>query len=410
MAIFALSGLYIPDQNRRLAKDIGRIFYACTTALAAIALYLLFTQEPFDSRFLIATGWAIAIVTVISGRLLLRGLKALLHKAGIGLRRVILIGDNKVAASIATLLEQRPILGYKVIDTIPHFSFDMSDEIRAMKPDELLMTNPRAAEEETLAAISFCTTNHLVFKYSADLFTTYGANMQVNPLAGVPVVEIKRTRLDGWGRVAKRIFDICFSLFAIILTSPITLVSAVIILLETGRPIIYKNERVGIRGKHFFTLKFRSMYQKDSTGAQFGDAGKEAEEREAELIKEKSIKSGPLYKIKNDPRITPFGNFIRRWSIDELPQFFNVLGGSMSVVGPRPHQPREVAQYQRHHKQVLLLKPGITGLAQISGRSDLSFEDEIRLDVLYIERWSLLLDLIIILKTPFALVKKREAL
>ena len=151
------------------------------------------------------------------------------------------------------------------------------------------------------------------------------------------------------------------------------------------------------------------MYKKDCTGEQFGEGGLHAEELEQELIKKRSVRVGPIYKIKDDPRVTPFGRFLRRWSLDEVPQFFNVLKGEMSVVGPRPHQPREVAN-EKGHRHVLVIKPGITGLAQISGRSDLSFEEEVRLDVFYIEKWRLLLDIIICLKTPFVLFRKRRAL
>ena len=190
--------------------------------------------------------------------------------------------------------------------------------------------------------------------------------------------------------------------------SPLMILSAIIILFETGRPIIYKNERVGIRGQRFFTFKFRSIFQKDCTGPQFGRAGLKAEVKEKDLIDEKSTKTGPIYKIANDPRVTSFGRFIRRWSIDELPQFFNVLIGDMSIVGPRPHQPREVQQYEREYPTVFTLKPGITGMAQISGRSDLEFEEEVRLDTFYLEHWSLILDFIILIKTPFILFKKRQ--
>ena len=151
------------------------------------------------------------------------------------------------------------------------------------------------------------------------------------------------------------------------------------------------------------------MYQKYCTGVQFGAQGIEALQKEQELIKELSTKKGPVYKIANDPRVTPFGRFIRRWSLDEFPQFFNVLFGSMSLVGPRPHQPREVDKYKKHHKIVLAIKPGITGLAQISGRSDLSFEDEVRLDTFYIENWRLLLDFIILIKTPFVVLSRKGA-
>jgi exopolysaccharide biosynthesis polyprenyl glycosylphosphotransferase len=261
-----------------------------------------------------------------------------------------------------------------------------------------------------LEAIDFANDHNITFKYSADLFATIASNLSISTIAGIPIVEIERTRLTGWGRVIKRLADIIGSSIFIILLSPLLLVVACIILLETGRPIIYKNKRVGQHGKNFFVFKFRSMYQKDSTGEQFGTAGEEALKREAELIKKHSVKSGPIYKIKNDPRVTRFGSFLRRWSLDELPQFFNVLKGDMSLVGPRPHQPREVEKYPRHHHIVLTIKPGVTGLPQISGRSNLSFEEEIKLDTFYIENWNLFLDCIIVLKTPFIILKREGAL
>ncbi len=286
----------------------------------------------------------------------------------------------------------------------------MKSKIDRLKIDELLFTNPRAKEKEALLAIRYCNLHHKVFKYSADLFSTHAANMSVHPLAGIPVVEFKRTSLEGWGRVLKRISDIVLSVTMIVVLSPVMVLTSLIILMETGRPIIYKNERVGIRGKSFFTLKFRSMFQRDSTGSQFGKQGKEAEKKERELIKKQGTRKGPIYKIGNDPRVTPFGRFIRRLSIDELPNFFNVLRGDMSIVGPRPHQPREVEKYEKEFPQVFTLKPGITGLSQISGRSDLSFEEEMKLDIFYIEKWSPFLDIIIFIKTPFVLFRRRKAL
>jgi lipopolysaccharide/colanic/teichoic acid biosynthesis glycosyltransferase len=187
------------------------------------------------------------------------------------------------------------------------------------------------------------------------------------------------------------------------------LLTAICIMIETGWPIIYKNERVGQNGQKFFTYKFRSLYQKYCTGKQFGAEGEKALVTEEELIQKQNAKEGPIYKIKDDPRITPFGKFIRKWSLDELPQFFNVLKNEMSLVGPRPHQPREVEKYQKQHKIVLTIKPGVTGMAQISGRSNLNFEEEIRLDTFYIEHWSIILDIIILIKTPFAVIKNKGA-
>jgi len=197
--------------------------------------------------------------------------------------------------------------------------------------------------------------------------------------------------------------------FLLIITSPILIASAIIILVESGWPIIFKNTRVGESGKKFETYKLRSMFQKHSIGKQFKNR-EQALKFEKQLIKNQNTKKGPLYKIKNDPRITKFGRLIRRWSVDEFPQFINVIKGDMSLVGPRPHQPREVENYELHHKKAHTVRPGITGLAQISGRSDLSFEEENRLDIFYIENWSLLMDIAILMKTPWAVLKRRKAL
>ncbi len=408
--IFALTGLYSTDPNRKLSRDLIRIIFACSVGLSAIALYVMFAQFQFDSRFLVLIGWGFAIFYVVIGRILMRGLRGLLYLDGIGLRRIVIIGSGDLTNELAETLTKRKELGYKIVGTFFKFEAGIKKELDRLNIDEMLFINPRANEKETMAAMDFCDQRHKVFKYSADLFSTYSANMVVHPLAGVPIVELKKTPLDGWGRVAKRIFDIVMGVSVIIITSPIMLLSTLVILFETGTPIIYKNERVGIRGHKFFTLKFRSMYKEKSTGSQFGDAGKKAEKEEEKLIKKQSARSGPIYKIADDPRVTKFGRFIRRWSIDELPQFFNVIRGEMSIVGPRPHQPREVEQYEEKYRKVFTLKPGITGLAQISGRSDLDFEEEMKLDVFYIEKWSLLLDVIVFLKTPFILFKRRKVL
>jgi len=410
MFVFALLGLYSVDPNRRFAKDLMKVIFACFIGLSITALYIVISGTLFDSRFLIISSWAFAMLYVMIGRFFIRGIKSLLYRLGFGLRRVVVIGSGEIFESVVSSLENNPRLGYKVLKTYENFSKKIDKELLQLNLNEIIFVNPRANEKESLQAKQFCDLHHIVFKYSADMFATYSSNVNIYTLAGVPIVELKKTPLDGWGRIAKRIFDIVMSLLIIILISPIMLLTALIILLETGRPVIYKNERVGIRGSKFFTLKFRSMYQKDSTGSQFGNSGQEAEQKEKELILKNGSKQGPIYKIENDPRVTRFGRFIRRASIDELPQFFNVLMGNMSIVGPRPHQPREVEKYAGDYPDVFVLKPGITGLSQISGRSDLSFEEEMKLDIFYTENWSLYLDFIIFIKTPFILFRKRKAL
>lgn len=409
VGIFALSGLYRINPNRKFARDITKIVLACSTGFAAIAIYLFFTLQRFDSRFLILIGSLLAVIYVIFGRLVVRSVRMFFYRQGLGLRRTVIIGNKKVSDIIEEALKREPRLGFAVIETLDRFNESVERQLIKLQPDELIFTNPKADENETLAAIDFCNEHHITFKYSADLFATISTNMAVSTIAGVPIIELRRTRLAGWGRIFKRLFDIVGSFFFISLFSPLYLISALVILFETGQPIIYKNERVGQQGLKFSTFKFRSMLQKFSTGNQFGQSGELALQEESKLIKTNNHKKGPVYKIIDDPRVTPFGKFIRRWSIDELPQFFNVLLGDMSLVGPRPHQPREVAQYEKHHKIVFTIKPGITGLAQISGRSDLSFEDEVRLDTFYIENWNILLDIIILFKTPFAVFSNKGA-
>ncbi len=408
--LFAFSGLYEPDPNRRLAADIRRIFFACSAGLAGVALYLLFTQSQFDSRFLVVIGWALSLLYVSLGRFFMRLVRRICYYFGFGKRYIAIVGNGKLAVQLTDAIKERKNLGYVVAGIFGTWA-EAKKALEGMSIiDEIIFTDPRHHEQDAIDAITYATERQIVFKYSADLFATFSTNMAVHPMAGIPIVEIRRTPLEGWGRVVKRVADIFGSLFLLILTFPITFFVSVIILLETGRPFIYKNERVGSKNKNFFAFKFRTMYQKDCTGPQFGESGRVAMEKEQALIAERNTKNGPVYKIANDPRVTTFGRFLRWSSIDELPQLLNVLFGSMSLVGPRPHQPREVSQYENHHKKVFAIKPGITGMAQISGRSDLSFDDEVRLDVFYIEHWSLWLDFIICLKTPFVLFRKRKAL
>ncbi len=411
IVIFIFSGLYNTNPNRKFASELTRIVMACSTSFAAITIYVFFTLQRFDSRFLVVTGWIAAIIYISLGRLLLRGIKALLYRYGVGLRRTIIIGNESISDIIARTLRSEPHRGYAIVGIFPDFNSSAQKLILRLNPDEIILTNSERDQTQTLAAVDFANQHHLTFKYSADLFATIATNLNVSTIAGIPIIEIRQTRLTGWGRIIKRGIDIVGSSLLLALCLPLYLIISLGILLETGGPILYRNRRVGQNEQDFFTLKFRSMYQKDCTGEQFGAAGTVALRKESKLIKTNSIKIGPVYKIKDDPRVTSFGRFLRRWSLDELPQFVNVWLGDMSLVGPRPHQPREVNAYEKHHRIVLAIKPGITGLTQISGRSSLSFEDEVKLDTFYIENWNIYLDIIILLKTPFiVLFRKNGAL
>jgi len=413
MFLFIISGLYSFKPNRRFVNEVSRVFFACSTGLAAITIYIFFRGELFNSRFIVLIGWILAIIYISLERGLLRLIKRGLYASGVGVQKTVIIGSGHINDILQETLTNRKGFGYKIISSFNQFDETTKLEIKKLveqkKVDAILLTNPKSNETEALSLIDFCEEYHLDFKYSADLFSTYISNMDIYTIGGVPIVELQKTRLQAWGRVVKRIIDIIGALILIIITSPFLIITALAVYLETGNPIIYKNERVGFNNQKFYTLKFRSMFQKFCVGSQFTNQP-EVLAYEQKLIEESNTKGGPVYKIKNDPRVTKVGKIIRRLSLDELPQFFNVLGGSMSLVGPRPHQPREVEKYTNHHRKVLNIKPGITGLAQISGRSDLEFEDEVRLDTFYIEHWSILMDLIILHKTPFILFKSRKAL
>jgi len=203
----------------------------------------------------------------------------------------------------------------------------------------------------------------------------------------------------------KRVLDVVIGSTLLFFALPLMAMIAVAVKLSSPGPVFYKDRRVGPKGE-FWTLKFRSMFLKYCLGDEYG--GETAEQFEEELIAERNFRGGPVPKIENDPRRTRVGRFLEKTSLDELPQLFNVLSGHMSLVGPRPHRPKEVARYQKHHKRVFAVPPGITGLPQISGRSNLDFEDEVRIDTYYMEHWSPWLDFVIMAKTPLIMFFRKH--
>lgn len=222
-----------------------------------------------------------------------------------------------------------------------------------------------------------------------------GPRLRVRQVQELTLTHVDLPRHSGWNHVLKRGFDIVFSSFALVILAPLLAVVALLVKLEDGGPVLFRQERVGLGGVPFKIHKFRTMHV---------DA-----ERRLEALRDQSEANGPLFKMTKDPRITTVGRILRKYSLDELPQFWNVLLGTMSVVGPRPHLANELADYPNDGLRRLLIKPGITGLWQVSGRSDLSFEDSIRLDLRYVENWSLTGDITIILKTVRTVIDPKGA-
>lgn len=406
--LFALAGLYNIRSARTIVKEVYRVTLACSTGLMLIVILIFLRRELFDSRFIVLAGWVLAIIYISFARILIRFLQRYLYKYNIGVHQVVLVGDSKTVENLMKTFSSGKEPGYAVVKRLRDFSLETSQEllkfIKTKSVDEIIQSDPNLTKAETLRMFDFADENHIVFKYAADLLDTKVLKTEVTEISGVPIVEVKKTTLDGWGRIAKRIFDVVASLILIILVSPILLITAIAVKLDSRGPVLFSRlddggmlYRVGQGGRLFHYFKFRSMIDKHNYM------------RYTELADKNIRKDGPMVKIVEDPRVTRVGKFIRRFSIDELPELFLVLKGDMSLVGPRPHLPEEVAKYEHHHKKVLTIKPGITGMAQISGRSDLSFEEEVKLDTYYIENWTLLFDLAIILRTPLAVLRSRKA-
>jgi exopolysaccharide biosynthesis polyprenyl glycosylphosphotransferase len=412
--IFIFSGLYNINSSRKIIKEIYRIILACSTGLMLIVILIFIRRELFDSRFIVLAGWILAIFYISTARILVRFLQRTLHKYGIGVKKIIVVGDSSTAETLIKHYSSQKSLGIDVFKRLKDFGMEteeyLNKNVNLNKIDEIIQSDPNLSKAETIRLYDFADEHHISFKFAADLLGTKVLKTEVSEISGIPIVEVKKTPLDGWGRIIKRIFDILFSFILIIIFSPALLLTAIIIKLDSKGPVLYLDYRTGQKGEKFLFYKFRSMLAhlcdgEGPTGTEEGNKILEKLERDSKNTRQNEV----LHKIKDDPRITRFGKFIRRWSIDELPQLFNVLKGDISLVGPRPHMTLETAKYERHHKKVLSIKPGITGLAQISGRSDLSFEDEVRLDTYYIENWSFLFDLSILLRTPLAVLKGRKA-
>ena len=406
--VYAIDGLYNIRATKRTLKEVYLVFRATAIGLTIIIVGLFLDRDLFSSRFIILFGGVLVVVFVSFGRIALGYVqRQLLILKGIGIHRLLVIGVNGYCYSLRQYVKKNPDSGYKVMAHIDKIDLERIERIRKMKGiDEIVKCSPEGSKRDLLRLKAYCLQNKLAFKYVPTLIQTSNFNLGV--FLGEPLIEIKNTPLDGWGKILKRAFDLVGAVVGLILFGIPMLFIALLIWLESGRPVIFKNERVGHKGG-FYLYKFRYLKKKYCQGVQFSaHHNKKALKFLKELIEKQSIKKGPIYKIKDDPRKTKVGAFLERYSLDEFPQFLNVLRGNMSLVGPRPHQPIEVEKYEDYQKRVLTIKPGITGMAQVSGRSDLDFKDEVRLDTFYIENWSLWHDVQIILKTIPALLKRRR--
>ena len=410
LAGFAASGLYTA-RRISIAHELTRIALACSTGMAAVFAILFFSRTFFESRYIAVAAWLLSIAFVCAERLAVRAVQRSLIRFGIGERRVVLIGQNRSSAALDAFFAEKHRFGFHVAAHFKTFDEAARHHILGLKKkeevDEVWLADPEASRGTALEILGFTEVEHLGFRYTADFFASAVGKSVIHTFAGVPVIEVQKTPLDGWGAIYKRAFDIVVSLVLLILTAPLQLVIAIALFVESPGRVFFsrlpggeKTMRVGAGGGLFHYFKFRSMVR-DAHKYRFDPSFLKAHGNLRE--------GSPLFKLKEDPRVTTVGRFLRKYSLDELPEFFLVLIGRMSLVGPRPHLPEEVALYKPIQRKVLTIRPGITGMAQISGRADLDFDDEVRLDIHYLEHWGPWMDLYILLKTPLVVLFRKGA-
>ncbi|TVQ38234.1 MAG: undecaprenyl-phosphate glucose phosphotransferase [Spirochaetaceae bacterium] len=393
---FVGMGLYLPRRGFSWADEISRIVAGVAINVLVSITVLYFFRVDQVSRLTIIY-YAVADIVVVSwARALTRRALGALRARGYNMRSVIVIGTGDAARRLTEIIEHQPILGLHILgyisangDTEPRpgwevlGSFDRLEQIlKNHRPDVVLYSLPEQGGERLTAVLNQCDREGINLKIVPGFSALIAAKGQVETMEGIPIISIRDVPArSGFNRFLKRGFDIVFSLTVVTVLSPVYILTALAIKLTSRGPILYKQQRVGLDNRPFSMLKFRTMRVQQETD------------------------SDTIWTTRNDPRVTPIGRIMRRLSIDEIPQFFNVLSGRMSVVGPRPERPFFVSQFKdeyHHYMRRHSVKAGITGWAQINGlRGDTSIKDRIEADIFYIENWNFWLDLKIILLTPF---------
>ncbi|MFA4872168.1 MAG: sugar transferase, partial [Patescibacteria group bacterium] len=258
---FWLAGLYSMQGTRRTIDEISHIILGCSTAVMILMFVFFFSRNLFDSRFIILAGWVFSIIFIIIGRGLIRFFQHFLYKFNIGVHRIVVLGNGQIAKEATEIFKSNVMSGYKVVDQFADFNDNTENELTTMishdKFDEILVASPDFKAEQSDKLNDFSYVNHITLKYIADIFDFPISNFEINNISGLPIVEVKKTRLDGWGKINKRIFDIIISTFLIILLSPVFLIIALAIKFDSKGPIFFKYKRIGQFGRPFIYFKFR---------------------------------------------------------------------------------------------------------------------------------------------------------
>jgi exopolysaccharide biosynthesis polyprenyl glycosylphosphotransferase len=391
----------------RLRRQISWVdeFYAIlngTATATIITIVIIFLYRgAFYSRLIFIYAGILAVVLLGLSRLVRVGVLRSMRRRGIGSSRVLIVGAGEVARSVMRVVVANPECGFTVVGFLDDHPAKAGTDIGRFRAlgridnlpqtlvkeliDEVIITLPWQYHRKIMSIMTHCERRHVRTRIVPDLFQMRISRMQVEEIAGVPMIGVKEAGISSLSQVVKRTLDVAVAGLGLIFFAPVMLLMAMMIKMGSAGPVLFEQERVGKDGQLFTIYKFRSMI--------------EGAEKQQETLRDLNEADGPLFKIKDDPRLTRLGKLMRRLSVDELPQLYNVLMGDMSLIGPRPPLPSEVENYQEWHKRRLEIAPGLTGLSQISGRSALTFDEIALLDIYYIENWSPALDTKILLQT-----------
>jgi len=411
MISYKLGGVYNQPRGASWFDEVYALVGGTTTGIVIVTAITFWFRPLVYSRLMFLWAGGIIITLLSLSRLIKRWVLESRMRRGLGVDRVLIVGAGEVGRRLMRNIVAQPELGYQVIGFVDDDAEKSRTDIGRFKAlggidnlprvvqeeaiDEVIVTLPWMHHRKILGIMRQCERERVRARIVPDLFQLALSRVDIEDLGGIPIIGVKEISITGWNLAFKRASDIVLSLAALILLSPLLLLISVAIKLDSSGPILFTQLRVGKGERRFVFHKFRSMRQ----GA----------EGERHQLADRDEVVGVTFKIRHDPRCTRVGRFLRRTSLDELPQLYNVLRGEMSLVGPRPAIPSEVEQYQEWHRRRLEIPPGITGLWQVSGRSQLTFDEMCLLDIYYLENWSPLLDLKIALKTVPAVLAGRGA-
>jgi exopolysaccharide biosynthesis polyprenyl glycosylphosphotransferase len=401
--LFARSGLYAERATRPgLSRIVGSLFEVAFVAV----IFALVNGETFSSYYIFWSSLAFAILYIASGRAVYEWVTGLLLRAAGYQRRAVLVGRGKHIGDVAKALgdAQHPIqlVGFLAPKRLPALNLhqlgtlaDLDDVLSRESVDEVIIADPDFPQDDAVELVDQCHQRGVRVRLAPSTMEILIHRAEFVPGQSVPLFELGPPAFEGVDFALKRAFDIVGATVLLALASPLLLAITLAVRVSSRGPVVYRSMRRGIGQRPFACLKFRTMHT-------------DAEELQADL-EDLNEASGALFKIRDDPRLTRVGRLLRRFSLDELPQLVNVLRGDMSLVGPRPLPERDYAMLDDWHRKRYLVLPGITGLWQVSGRSELDFDELVHLDFLYLESWSLALELTILLKTIPAVFTRRGA-